>query len=65
MGGLLGCVLGTEFLKEVRRRKIEQRENLNFTVAIEDSTDNIGSWDGLSGLSCVKARGTDLCLSLH
>ena len=65
MGGLLGCVLGTDFLKEVGRSKIEQRENLNFTVVVEDSTDNIGSWDGLSGLSYVKARGTDLYPSLH
>lgn len=54
-------MLGTEFLKEVGRSKIEQRENLNFTVAVEDSTDNIGSWDGLSRLSYVKARETDLC----
>lgn len=40
---MLGCVLGTEFLKEVGRSKIEQRENFNFIVAVEDSTDNIGS----------------------
>lgn len=53
-------------LKDLGGGRTEQRESLNFNVvAVWDSADNMGCWDGPSELSENEARGPGLCISLH